>query len=62
MWTSIVKWPKEVSLPNAENESRDTHQSERHAWAVVEAIQEHGLGGEGEIFPLSVDVKFIPQT
>lgn len=54
---SIVVWPAEVSCGNADNSSVDTHRSKEAAEAVCRGVMREGLGGEGKIFPISVQVE-----
>jgi hypothetical protein len=54
---SIVVWPLEVSCGNADNSSVDTHRDKLAAEAVCRGIMREGLGGMGQIFPISVRVE-----
>lgn len=54
---SIVEWPEEVRLGTWDNTSEDTHRSAGAARAVCRGIMREGLGGMGQIFPVSVRVE-----
>ena len=57
MWESVAKWPKEVSTGNDPNISTDKHTTEEQAVAVCEALEREGLGGMGQVFPVSTYVR-----
>ena len=56
-YRSIVLWPDSVSTGKIPNESTDEHPSKEHAEAVCGMIERHGLGGDGEVFPISTRVE-----
>ena len=61
MWESRAVWPSEVSAGNTDNESRDSHTTEKQAQSVCDALKREGLGGEGIIFPISTCVVEIKE-
>lgn len=55
---SIAKWPRtDVSLPGAENESRNTHDTPEEALAVTRRLMREGVGDAMKFFPLEVRVE-----
>ena len=58
-YRSIVIWPDEVSTGKVPNESTDIHSTLEQAEAVCRAIKRDGLGGEGNVFPLSTRVEIV---
>lgn len=57
---SIAKWPAEIKLGTATNESIDTHTTHAQAEAVCQLLTERGFGGDGKVFPLSTRVEEVP--
>lgn len=62
-YKSIAVWPRPKdggpSLFDPNNESCDTHGSQEQAEAVCRILQSRGLGGDGQIFPISTRVEEI---
>lgn len=57
-WKSIVTWPEgTVCLATTDNTSEDTHHSEEEALHVCKMLREHGMGGDGKIFPVKTQVE-----
>lgn len=53
-WTSNAQWPDEVSTGTVTNVTTDTHNTEDQARHVCKSLRKHGLGGMGQVFPVSV--------
>lgn len=54
---SLVYWGNQIASPYADGLSYDTHDTREGAVSIVNRLTKKGLGCEGEIFPLEVDVK-----
>lgn len=54
---SLVYWGNQIASPYADGLSYDTHDTREGAASIVNRLTKKGLGCEGEIFPLEVDVK-----
>lgn len=54
---SLVYWGKQISSPYADGLSYDAHDTSKQAINIVKRLKREGLGCEGKIFPLEVDVK-----
>lgn len=59
LWKSVALWPDAVALGRTPNESEDTHWSREAAEAVCRTLEREGLGGCGQIFPISTRVEKI---
>ena len=55
-YKTVAYWPCTVSLGTIDNTSSDTHASEKEANWVAEELLENGFGGEGDIYPIKVEV------
>ncbi len=60
---SNALWPAELSGVSVYGDSisTDTHDTEAQAHAICRALQRHGFGGEGKVFPLRTWVSPVQQ-
>ncbi len=57
---SIAVWPADACVGSTTenvNETADTHDTREQAEAVCRMLRREGLGGNGQIFPLSTRVE-----
>lgn len=62
-YQSNAKWPNHVSGGiTSDNVSTDTHHTYKAANAVCKALEENGLGGDGEVFPIETWVSNVDES
>ena len=59
-YISKAWWPSTVNLGTPENTSEDIHDTRDAAQWVCKTLERHGLGGNGEIFPIETQVIPVP--
>lgn len=58
---SKAQWPAIVAVCHGASISEDTHDTYEQARAVCDMLERDGLGGDGDIFPVSTWVEPIDQ-
>jgi len=61
-YKTVAYWPQNITLGTHGNTSSDTHRSKEEAEWVAKELMENGFGGEGDTYPLKVEVLPIGET
>lgn len=58
-WRTIAHWPVSSGLPD--NQSSDNHDSLALADSVRQQLLTRGLGGDGRVFPVKVEIEPVTE-